>query len=542
MTVYSEENLPFAFGQGLDLYNHPARLAPGYSVEAKNFIAKGDRLDSRPSLIPPIDYSSYSVSSGYIDTTSASSNLYYSHLPDSEDVGFPVGIWAGPSDQFWAIRGYETNSPDYALPWVRSFTHSNGQFYGACLYLDKLYMNLGGKIYEASAFNWTAGTLTLTLVPDTTGFTNPRGLIVFKDRMWTWDGKKIFYTEVPTAPGLYPTDWDTGNFTVLGAGAGMGVIHNIIPMGTSLFVFTSNGLYSISVIGSPINWVHRTIDSAVRVNTYNCAFEYQGLIFFVDVRGVWATDGTRPREISKNIRPVFEFGIDPTRYKFSIVRLADGILFSKSFYGGGSELPISQAKVYYTEIENILWTEWDTETVTDIQGVIGGFAHISTYQQFSPNSYVVLLQGDGAAGLSFVGELKLVSYDSPQDIFIVNFGAGAVADAAFIKAEAVSQINVFRLLEDKRGTYGYLNISTDQTDVATNIAYRWNTNHADSAVTGTVVSPVGAEGLVKITGPGMFRHLQLELDMTTTATVSKYSLLGVSMNIQSHRKTPDRAS
>ncbi len=537
MAVYSEEILNIPVGKGLDLYNHQARLEPGFCVEAKNFVANRDRLTTRGGFVSAFRIDTDEVTPIVVDTrenyVGTGDNNYYAHLPNSSDATWPVAMYAAGT-AIWAIRQFDRDAPgstDYANSAIREFT-THTAFKGACTYLDRIYINASGGIGYMTSINWAAGTYTFTQT-NASGPTGTRGLFVFKDRLWAWDDTKIFYTEVPASPGAYPESWATANFIVIGAGSGLGKIQSIIPVGTQLYVFTENGLYTVAIIGSPINWVVRLIDGTISVNSPNCAYEYKGLVYFADTKGVWVTDGSEVKNISKTLEPLFDLGLQTSYYvRFKLVGLDDGILLARQLVDRNNQ--IAGCRLFYTPADYVAWTEFEcSANNVDFTDIIAGFPKLSSHHIWNASNYLVVVNSVFASG-THTAEL-VVFYPAGVDAIYTAVGQ----NGGYIESSLKTSVTVFRESQEKRALYGYLNYATDANDSELDLTYRWNTEVQDALITENITNDTEAykEALVKIKGPEFFRTIQFELSATCTEDTKVYDIFGVSLNLQAHRNT-----
>lgn len=547
MTVYSEETLPIAVGLGIDSYNHPANIADGFCTSIHNFVAKKDRLITRKGFQPyiPIDTrTDYSESS---DITHGL-NCFYSKIPNSRQFNWPIAMWGTGSDT-WMMRQFPRVDPaniSTSASVVKLVT--TGSFKGACTYLDRFYINSESSgIDHVNVFDWDLGTATLVNVIGPVFGNSVKGLFVFKDRMWCWNDTKIFYTDPPNAPGEFPEVWDpNGKFIVIGAGSGLGEIQSVIPVGTKLFVFTSSGLYNISVLGSPENWVVRLMDATIQVNHHNCAFEDKGLIYFVDTRGVWVTNQDQIKLISQPIQDVFNTGTaEETYYLWKLFPFDDGILIcrQKTISHGTSPLAtlstLSEARIFYSRLDFIAWTEFTFDTVSQPGDILGAFSNIESGFNWNKTNYLVLVHGNSSP--TSVNPLtgQLLTYIGYQDKLRK---LSASEEAINVRSFYTSKVLRGQMLAEKRGKYAYINFSAagnpgDDID----IDYQWDTEQevarmADSLSVYDIIS--AKEGLIKIKGPEFFRNLQFNLTATLSSAIQEYTILGSALVLHTDRKTP----
>lgn len=543
MTVHSEETLPIPVGAGIDSYNHPVNIQDGFCPIITNFIAKGDRLVTRKGFIPPLSIDTRSTYTGMGHET------WYTRLPYSGNEDWPVAIWSILNDT-WMIRQFNRDAPGSTSgdTSIVKFAGITG-FRGAATYLDKIYILDDSGLNSDTVWNWSAGTVTETLIEN--DLAGKRGLFVFKDRMWCWDDTKIYYTDVPASPGAYPETWDVnGKFIHIGAGTGLGKIYNIIPIGTKLFVFTSSGFYNVSVLGSPINWVVRLIDATVAVNHQNCAYENNGLIYFVDGRGVWATNQDETKLISEPIQDVFEVGIvEETYYEWKLVPFDDGLLVckTKSVVDGvppaGTQKTVSEARLFYTRLDNIAWTEFTfAQSGMQPADILGGFSNMEMQHIWGRANYIILAHGNSHDGAFASLTVECLVASGYQDSLRA---VGGSTETDVVVSSFTSKIVRGTMLTEKHGKYGYINYSCSGvagSDI--NITYNWVPEIAANNVSGSLIDDVldSDEGLVRIPAVEYFRHFQLTVTTTLDTNIREYTILGATLELHSHRKTERNAS
>ena len=544
MTVYSEEILPIPVGLGLDTYGHPANIPEGFVQQADNVIALQDRMETRKGFQPPDAVDTREVL--YLLTPSR--NFFYTEIPNAFIGKIPSAMWGDHAGNLWAMKGssfFNPSSIDPTDPSIANFSTVSA-FKGACVYLDKIYINTAGTIKEVtSAWNWATPTVTVVAITDAPS--NTYGLFAFKDRLWTWDYNKIYYTDVPASPGAYPETWDTtGNFIHIGANAGSGEIYSIVPVGTKLFVFTATGLYTVSVIGSPANWIVRVLDKTVKCNQNNCALVSEGLMYFVDVTGVYVTDGSSVNLITKAIDNVF---VEQSSYSYySLHPFEDGMLLSKQnvsltgTYPSSSNTVTSDAEIYFSRFDFIAWTKITFATTTQPSAILGAFSNINVYGISSVGNFIILGHGTSSAGTPGDITFQLLQYTGYQDELRPDGAAEQVADVTSIIKTKILRGEMFKL---KRAKYAYLNVSCDGASLdAMEMTYAWNTETADSIASGTVTDGIvdPAEALFKISADFQWRHLELELSATLSSDVQQYSILGAGVINHTHRTTARKDS
>lgn len=537
--IYGEESIPIPVGRGIDSYNHTANLEDGYCPIVSNFIAKGDRLVTRKGFIPPLN----------IDTRSTyptnGHDVWYTRLPDVAQETWPVAIW-GVGVDTWMIRQFDRDTPgatsgDTAIVKFAAIQH----FRGAVAYLDKIYILDDSGLNSDTGWNWAAGTVTEASIE--TDLAGKRGLFVFKDRMWCWDDNKIYYTDAPASPGAYPETWDVnGKFIHIGAGTGLGKIHAIIPIGTKLFIFTNTGFYNVSVLGSPVNWVVRLVDATVAVNHQNCAYENKGIIYFVDTRGVWVTNQDEVKLISEPIQNEFDTGIlEEIYYEWKLVPFDDGIIVCKTdtrldgAFPAGTQKTVSSAKLFYSKLDNIFWTEFTfIQSGTQPADIIAGFSNMEMAHIWGKANYIVLVHGQVVDPTFGALTAECLVYSGYQDT-LTKLATAAETDP--VNCYYLSKTIRGKMLDEKRSLLGYINFSapSNANGQAVNIYYNWLTE-ADPTRGEATITPLVAdwhEGIIRINGPEFFRHVRFELELILSNNIQEYTILGSAIDVQSHRKT-----
>ena len=417
-------------------------------------------------------------------------------------------------------------------------------FKGACQYLDRIYCHSSTGLDYLTNFNWAFGTVTKTNV-SIPSYNDANGLFVFKDRMWMWSDTKLYYSLPPNAPGEYPDSFDfNGQFIVMGAGSGLGKIFSVIPVGTKLFVFTGSGLYNVSVLGSPENWVVRLMDATVKVNTYSCAYEDKGLIYFTDTRGVWVTNQDEVKLISEKIQDVFQEQRPDAYFLWKILPFAEGVLLCRTEVRAfGTNRITSEARIFYTRLDFIAWTEVTFDTGSQPGDILASFSNLETHMVWAPTNYLVLAHGNSLQAMYHDLTTQLLAYQGYQDKLTK---IGQVEEAINVKSTYTSKVLRGQMLAEKRGKYAYINFSAnglpgDDID----IDYQWDTEQEVARMSDTlnVYDVISAkEGLIKIKGPEFFRNAQFNLATTLSSAIQEYTVLGSALVLHTDRKTPRGSS
>ena len=173
---------------------------------------------------------------------------------------------------------------------------------------DTLYMATTAGVYK-----WT-GTGAATLVASSP---NCKQIHFFKSRLWAVSGDSItgtstkrsrFYFSDPT-PGGSLDSWPAINFVDIGAGVGSGdSLMSAVPFGDRFVMFKERSVWNYYLTDDPNLNIVKLLNADVgATGQYATQSVQSNTIFFVDVRGVYATDGVVFKELSRPISNEFDF-------------------------------------------------------------------------------------------------------------------------------------------------------------------------------------------------------------------------------------------
>lgn len=135
-----------------------------------------------------------------------------------------------------------------------------------------------------------------------------RQIVAFKDRLWgigETNTSRIFYTDVPSVGGL-PETWNTGtNFIEVGFGDG-DQINAIIPIQDRIMIFKNSSIWNLYLAADPADWILRNLTTELGCTSPYAVKMHKNVVYFVNVQGVWSTDGVAFQEITKSLRSLFK--------------------------------------------------------------------------------------------------------------------------------------------------------------------------------------------------------------------------------------------
>jgi hypothetical protein len=363
--VYGEEIYKIALGQGIYTAELASNIPDGFSAQAFNLVATGDSLENRMGIRPSsVDYKK--------THTNIPSGFYHKFFQlRTGDAANPqwgwVNITSGAASTMSFIRGGlpgEGSGDGYMEIDMSAIAPTTG----ICSYFDRIYFSVVGVgTHRITNFNWTADTITYTLLGSSAGV---YGLFSFKDRLWGWTGDQLFFTEV-AAPGGYPETWNTAtNFINFRGPNGYSGIIDVKVIGNRLLVFTQTGLFSLIVEGQPASWILRLLDGDSISTHPNCAFEAKNIVYYVNTQGVWATNGLYTTNLSRVIEDQFFVGIG--RRIHTLNAYEDGMILSIGKLDDTNRLDAPNCRIFYSKLDPIAWTEWGIHNPDSVANTFGG--------------------------------------------------------------------------------------------------------------------------------------------------------------------------
>jgi len=437
MTAYSEENIKLDFNKGMYTADLHSAIPNGYAQRLFNLIATGTSLENRKGLKSTSVFQSEPPSV----SLNISPTLYYAG-GESGNSNNPILFGEGTTvDDNYLLMVRERDPDNFTQgDWSNGTTYvpltSGGSYaslIGALNYNDRTYVFTTAKIYKVTGINWNANTSTKTEITGPTGlFSEP---IHFMDRLWVAGGNTLYYTDAISSPGAYPETWNVGtNFIKVMGRLGGGKIYKLVPLGSRIYIFTSIGLFALTITGSPSDWYLRPIDEKACVTSRNCAVEVDGVIYYVSKYGVYALMGGERAKLSDAIGNYFVTGpmsdnlysSDHEGFDYSLHFMDNGLLLNISHYFFDEDsYPFIQygkdkSVVFYARLNSLAWTLWDFSSGSEGITLVGGIAdNISTYVDNVPVTFLNILHTQRTMGDP--GEphyCEMFQYTGTQDSYI----------------------------------------------------------------------------------------------------------------------------
>jgi hypothetical protein len=537
MTAYSEEVIPVNFSQGMFTADLASAIPDGYCAEAKNCIPTGTSVESRFGFKPSsVEFDeTYDVE----DRFNSFSHLGFTGDPDAPMVLWGSGQGSGSPKLHMIREGDPLTDPGGSAGYLDASIPAD--FYSAVNYNGEYYLFLSSAVYKLTNINWSAGTFTTTVVPN-----SPVGsvqAIHFFDRLWTAHENKLYWTDPPASPGGLLETWDTtNNFLALVGNNGPAKIFKIIPLGSRIFAFTSQGLFSITVTGTPTDWYSRPLDDNAIVNSYECAFEVGGLIYYISIYGVFVTNGADSIKLSGPIENNFlagnfERGDTAPSKRANIYRLNymdGGMIASVSHYyidSGTAYYDVDFCRNFYTRLGTTAWSEWNFNTTLNnckLAGVQVIADSVESYINKSPLSYLMCIVTDSrSAGTNRSSVRQLMVYDGLKDEWVNPTGSPSITESN-VQVDIKTQFfNSGSPTNFKTYKYGFLEMyisNNDRFDDSNYWTYAWQTERAayDESTSVAKIDPSELYDIeftaVKLNAGFKFRMCQFQLSLNTNNT------------------------
>lgn len=424
-----EQALPVTIGQGLYTAELSSSIPEGYCSRLKNYIAVGDSVENRFGFVQT------SVDWNQISATAFPDHIRLYKMFDGDSTK-PVLAWPqNGSGQINFLRSVDKfNAAAVVGDGYMLATTGEATVYSLCSYRDRGYFTSNVGIRRITSWNWSTDAITFASV--TTAITDAKGLVSFKDRLWCFKGNTIYFTDV--APfGGYPETWNAAtNALVIDGQSGTSVIRQIVPVSNRLVILTDTGIFTLIVMGAPAGWILRSLDARASVNSEQCAFEAAGLIYYVDHRGVWSTDGLITAKISGTIEDAF-FQTSYT-VKARLNYLDDGMVLTlAAYFKSGTNLQVDSVKsqVYYSKLDNIAWSQWNIDQSDAIVNLFVDYrlvevfsASDKVYTQLTdtPIHYMLVATSRSTTTTPAPIQIQMVVYDSSADsLRVPTGGAGS---------------------------------------------------------------------------------------------------------------------
>ena len=422
MAVYAESAFPIEIGFGLYTAELPSGLPNGYCFEAYNTIGSGESMENRLGFnYAPVNY--------YIEQAVTQEHSGFSVLY-MDNPTLPVLGWVD-GNYLCFIRGSarlqaSTPSGDGFMRW----NAGTGICYSLAQYGTVTYYSTAGGVYKITSYNWTTDVPTVATISTTVN--SLFGMITFKDRMWGFKGNTLFFTNPATVTTL-PETWSAVTQAIPVEGPnGSGDILKVIPIGARLLIFTTNGLYALTVQGEPASWIFKVLDNKSMGSHRQCAFEKNNLVYFVNMGGVYVTDGYEVTKLSTSIDDKFSGSVTGS-VRYSLNFLNDGMVLNMCRYfnsAGTLYYDAPYGKTFYTKLDTIAWTEWDLGThQQDVPGVfdtqklaaiISTSDSLYTFLSPDPLSFLLLVVGKSTEAVPANSVFQLCTYDGHMNALKTN--------------------------------------------------------------------------------------------------------------------------
>lgn len=528
--IAGEEYYRIALGQGMYTAELPSNIPDGYSSVCYNMVAAGDSIENR------IGIRRSSVDWKILEFNPANGDTIGTTNPDNSGYFCQIDPWGRTADKIafgWGARGYTVPGDvlvaNHTLNLVRSIGGSGdgfmsvnltNEFLGMCDYNGTVYFSVRvAGVQKITNVNWSTDSITYTAVASSVGGAL-KGLMTFKDRLWGWNGNRLYFTDLPTTPGGAPETWPFATNTIPFAPPnGACEIKQVVPLGNKLAIFTTNGFFTLLVEGAPASWILRILDSRSVSTASQCAFESKGIIYYVNTQGVWATNNLTSTKLSAVIEDQW-FLAKGTRVH-TLVPYEDGMIvgIAKAAASDTRYFDKEFCRTFYSKLDPIGWAEWNINTYGmgtgnyNLAMIWSATDKIPTFLNSEPTVYTMVWYTDSTDVTKTKAVMQLLIFDGGTDQWVDRAGTvNNLPVGIFLKTKRFDGGNPYNL---KRAKRGMLEVFT--SDAEHDFTTSWDIDASTSEATeirtkDKIVGTVGVgSNLIQILNQFFYRRAALNL-------------------------------
>ena len=413
--IYGEETYQIGIGNGIYTSELASNIPDGFCAKAYNMIASGDSLENRQGFTQTsVDYSRDS-------STFFEGGLRFNQLGNN-DFNFPnLAFCEGQLIHF--VRGGRPGEGSGDGFMTVDVGSTAGNVANVCQYGSTFYFSSVDGVHKILTFNWSTDAITFAQVVSSDNQLL-WGLFAFKDRLWGWNGDKLFYTDVAPVGGLPETWAPATKFVPFRGPGGLATIVNVVPVSNKLVVFTTAGLYTLTVQGEPSSWINRLLDAkskSTQGGNVACGFEANGIVYYANSRGVFATNTIDTIKLSSTIEDNF---YNAGELYITLNFLDDGMLLSMTKKTGLGQVDSSTCKLFYSKLDPIAWTSWGSKTVVgfpeaflghNITNIVSCSDRITSYLSNDPSIFVMLVMSESVEGANANYLYNFCVYDGGEN-------------------------------------------------------------------------------------------------------------------------------
>jgi hypothetical protein len=529
------ETLTVSFGGGVYSADLPSAIPDNYCAVCTNAIATGTSVENRFGF--QSSNVNFSETATLVNTVPSS----FTHLGVSGDEDAPIIMWGsvynGSSHLHMIREGTPFTDPGGGATTAGYIDAAiTGGFVGSVNYNGTYYVFYDTGVHKITAIDWAATSFTSSAISGSPS-TIEVPPIHFYDRLWTAQGNSLLYTDAISTPGALPETWDTSNNFIKFVGEnGPGKIYKLIPIGTRIYVFTSQGLFSLSIAGSPSDWYIKPLDAKAIVNSYECAFEVGGLIYYVTIYGVFVTNGSDSIKLSGPIENYFLSGnFDATAVApgkrsniYRISYLDNGLIVSISNFvvsSGVAYYDTDSSYQFYTRLGNVAWSRWAYSNASgsmQIAAVVGTADSVESYINKTPLNYIMVLNSTSVTGALTGVTRELCVYDGLSDTWQADSGGSANIQVE-IRSKFFTGPSPISI---KTLSHSYIELfisDTEKYSDSTTWEYNWHTDAVSYESNSVSVDAIEDTDIttnefhtLALTGGFQYRSCQLEFNFYTS--------------------------
>lgn len=536
MAIYDEEVVELAINRGLWETKTPETIPEGYCSEFENVIVtEQGNVAPRGSFVKGLG----ALSAGVLFRLFGAATPRY--LAFIEHV----------AEGFYFLGGFGTNNPTAVNVSANTFynftrnaftsatfTTINGyNWETAVMYRDRIYAceSTGALgILRLTGWNFPAGAGALTETAIGVTPLRSSGMFVFKSRIFSWYENRVSFTDEAAAGG-YPETWNTGsNFFDLPSD-GSPTIQNMFVINNIIYIFSSDGIYTLQVYGPPSSWTVRKTNTEI-ITSYptDSCLASSGVMFFCDGTSVFAFNGEKTVDIGDPVKEVLRAKED-VGVGYGIFPFESGIVLTvqqQYFVNLGApnaRYEVRSSRVLY--FDGSTWSEFtygDYPILSFCNSFVVPNIRQYGYGRANTTTYFAMTYGNTYNTLT-----EAVFYYDPDNY------------TETIQTRLTAPVKV-KTLNEKNVKYGYLDLYSKITTLFKSIISQ-GVSSAEDTLTLVPASSPDFNYLVKFKAPGIVRRLAIRLRIVVPAdgnTVGSFpfQIKKISLVMNTARKEPDGVS
>lgn len=385
MVVPNVDNILLHQFQGLDIERSAVTIEDNKLTRATNVVVRGGDLVKRPPfrLATSKEFRIIDVSSGNATFERAPTRALIS--PPGELVCVGPDPSTSPAHYFarsYSIRGsvtptFDTGPTAGSAPAIAGLCETGADFVTVAKVGVDYYFGGPNGLWRLAGPAYT--TWTKVTLPDATSGVNQ--VIYYKNRLWVvsngYAGATL--TEALRTRLYYSAPANPTSITStinIAFNEGLGSLKAIIPFSDRIMCFTDRSVWNLFISGDTASWSQRLFLRGMGTVNPHSLLEHKGVVYFLNSRGLWKTDGNVLEEVSAPVRKwITSFGFYETLGVQSSIALYKDFLIVRIHQG-------ADLAAYTMFLYNVEWDAWSGVEVND------SLTHHDLNYEYALNNYM----------------------------------------------------------------------------------------------------------------------------------------------------------